>query len=223
MEKTLIYNSVTICHDEFPVFIDADLTVNKGELVYITGPVGCGKTSLLKSIFGEVTILNGHAEVLGYDMKRTKISDLPDLRRQLGLVHQDLKLLPDRTIFENLDFVLRATDWKDKGERKARIEELLQWVGLSEVKEHYPHELSGGQKQSICICRALLNRPKMILADEPTGHLDQESGERVIALLDEARRQYGCSVIIVTHNLQWPEDFPGTLYRVNASKIELVK
>lgn len=222
MEKTLIYDRVTICHEDFPVLVNASLSVERGELVYITGPVGSGKTSLLKSIFGEVTVQYGYAEVLGYDMLMTRANQLPELRRQLGLVHQDLKLLPDRTINENLDFVLRATDWKDKDRRQARIDELLEWVGLTEMKDHYPHELSGGQKQSICICRALLNRPKMILADEPTGHLDQENGERVIALLDEARRQYCCSVIIVTHNYQWPEDFPGTLYRVNNRQLERV-
>jgi cell division transport system ATP-binding protein len=181
-------------------------------MIYLTGLVGSGKSTLLSSMYGNTPIHKGQAMVLGNDMKRIKSSKLQSLRRQIGIVHQELRLLSDRTIYENLDFVLRATDWDKKSLRKERIEEVLEWVKLSDTTKCYPHELSGGQKQCICVARAMLNHPELILADEPTGQLDAESGERVMALLDEIRRRANCTLVISTHNLQWPEIFPGTTY-----------
>lgn len=209
---TINYNSVQLCHDKRPILSDVNLQAHSGDMVYLTGLVGSGKSTLLSSMYGNTPIYTGQAMVLGNDMKRIKSSKLQSLRRQIGIVHQELRLLSDRTIYENLDFVLRATDWDKKSLRKERIEEVLEWVNLSDTTKCFPHELSGGQKQCICVARAMLNHPELILADEPTGQLDTESGERVMALLDEIRRRANCTLIISTHNLQWPEIFPGIIY-----------
>lgn len=209
---TINYNSVQLCHDKRTILSDVNLQAHSGDMIYLTGLVGSGKSTLLSSMYGNTPIHKGQAMVLGNDMKRIKSSKLQSLRRQIGIVHQELRLLSDRTIYENLDFVLRATDWDKKSLRKERIEEVLEWVKLSDTTKCYPHELSGGQKQCICVARAMLNHPELILADEPTGQLDTESGERVMALLDEIRRRANCTLVISTHNLQWPEIFPGTTY-----------
>ncbi len=209
---TINYNSVQLCHDKRTILSDVNLQAHSGDMIYLTGLVGSGKSTLLSSMYGNTPIHKGQAMVLGNDMKRIKSSKLQSLRRQIGIVHQELRLLSDRTIYENLDFVLRATDWDKKSLRKERIEEVLEWVKLSDTTKCYPHELSGGQKQCICVARAMLNHPELILADEPTGQLDAESGERVMALLDEIRRRANCTLVISTHNLQWPEIFPGTTY-----------
>lgn len=218
----IIYNNVRINHGDHVVLDNVSFQTQRGEMVYLVGQVGSGKTSLLKSIYGGLAIEHGHANVLGRDMNNIRTNALPALRRQLGIVHQDLRLLPDRTVYDNLDFVLRATDWKDRAQRQKRIQEVLDWVGLSDRANKYPHELSGGQQQCICIARACLNRPEIILADEPTGHLDAENGERVLALLDEIRRQENCTVIISTHNMQWPDFFPGTVYQCQNGKLCLM-
>lgn len=206
------YKNVRLCHYNRTVLKDVNLVADKGEMIYLTGQVGSGKSTLLGSMYGEGEYAEGTAVVLGEDLAMGKSSRLPALRRKLGIVHQELRLLPDRTIHDNLDFVLRATDWRNKAEREARIVEVLEWVGLEDVGNKFPHQLSGGQKQCICIARAVLNRPALILADEPTGQLDSENGERVMALLDEVRRQEQATVIVSTHNLQWPDFFPGTVY-----------
>lgn len=206
------YKNVRLCHYNRTVLKDVNLVADKGEMIYLTGQVGSGKSTLLGSMYGEGEYAEGTAVVLGEDLVLGKSSRLPALRRKLGIVHQELRLLPDRTIHDNLDFVLRATDWRNKAELEARIAEVLEWVGLEDVGNKFPHQLSGGQKQCICIARAVLNRPALILADEPTGQLDSENGERVMALLDEVRRQEQATVIVSTHNLQWPDFFPGTVY-----------
>lgn len=206
------YKDVRLCHYGRTVLQSVTLTVDKGEMIYLTGQVGSGKSTLLGSMYGEGEYANGQAIVLEQDLAHGKHSRLPALRRKIGIVHQELRLLPDRTVHDNLDFVLRATDWGKKNQREARIAEVLEWVGLETVAQKFPHELSGGQKQCICIARAVLNRPSLILADEPTGQLDSENGERVMALLDEVRRQEHAAVIVSTHNLQWPDFFPGTVY-----------
>ena len=206
------YKNVRLCHYNRTVPKDVNLVADKGEMIYLTGQVGSGKSTLLGSMYGEGEYAEGTAVVLGEDLALGKSSRLPALRRKLGIVHQELRLLPDRTIHDNLDFVLRATDWRNKAELEARIAEVLEWVGLEDVGNKFPHQLSGGQKQCICIARAVLNRPALILADEPTGQLDSENGERVMALLDEVRRQEQATVIVSTHNLQWPDFFPGTVY-----------
>lgn len=217
----LKYTDVELYQGEHLVLSKVNFCVEEGEMVYLTGPVGSGKSSLLKSIYGELPIESGTAEVLGFNMMKFKTKHQPALRRQMGIVFQDFQLLPDRTVHRNLDFVLRSTGWKKQKERDKRIVEVLEMVKLSDKKDKFIYELSGGEQQRICIARAILNNPKVILADEPTGNLDSENGELILALLDEIRRQDNAAVIVSTHNMQWPEYFPGTVYRCEDAKLIL--
>ena len=180
--------------------------------MYLVGKVGSGKTSLLKTFYGELDIASGEAEVLGYDMLHIKRKHIPQLRRKLGIVFQDFQLLTDRTVYDNLEFVLRATGWKSKGEIKDKIEEVLNLVGMSNKGYKLPNELSGGEQQRIVIARAVLNSPEIILADEPTGNLDSETGH-VIAELLHGISEAGALVVMTTHNLQLLREFPGKVYR----------
>ena len=215
----LNYTDVDIFQGEHLVLGKVNFHVDEGEMVYLTGPVGSGKSSLLKSIYGEVAVEGGSAEVLGFDMMRLKTRHQPALRRQMGIVFQDFQLLHDRTVNLNLDFVLRATGWKQKSERDRQIAEVLGMVQLEDKKNKFIFELSGGEQQRVCIARAILNNPKVILADEPTGNLDADNGELILALLDEIRRQNHTAIILSTHNMQWPEYFPGTVYRCAAASL----
>lgn len=205
------YENVEISHPKHPILADCTLTVNEGELVYIVGAVGSGKTSLLRSIYGDLIPRSGKAEVLGIDLMNLKSSKLPELRRMIGMDFQDFHFLPDMTVGENLDFVLRATGWKDKDERRCRIIEVLEQVGMPEKINSYTFELSAGQKQLASIARAILNNPKLILADEPTCNLDAECGESIIQLLNSLTAN-GSAVIVTTHNRTWPEKYSGTIY-----------
>ncbi|MBP1531602.1 MAG: ATP-binding cassette domain-containing protein [Bacteroidaceae bacterium] len=214
------YNEVQICQDERVVLSDINLEILEGQFIYILGEVGCGKTSLLKTIYGELPIAAGKAQVLDFDMTAMKARRLPKLRRQLGIIFQDFQLLRDRTVDENLDFVLRATGWKKKIDRERRIIEVLEQVGLPDKTRHMPYELSGGEQQRVCIARALLNQPKLLLADEPTANLDIDNGTRVMELLNDIRRQ-GTTVIMTTHNEQWVKAFPGIVWRCRNGKINI--
>lgn len=217
----LKYTDVELYQGEHLVLSKVNFCVEEGEMVYLTGPVGSGKSSLLKSIYGELPIDSGSAEVLGFDMMKFKTKHQPALRRQMGIVFQDFQLLPDRTVHRNLDFVLRSTGWKKQAERDKRIVEVLEMVKLADKKDKFIYELSGGEQQRICIARAILNKPKVILADEPTGNLDSDNGALILALLDEIRRQDNTAIILSTHNMQWPESFPGTVYRCEDAKLIL--
>ena len=213
MEEALIkYNDVEISQQDFNVLNHVTFQLNKGEFVYLIGKVGSGKSSLLKTIYGELDIASGEAEVLGYDMTTIKQKNIPQLRRQLGIVFQDFQLLTDRSVHDNLDFVLRATGWTDKVAINDRIEEVLQLVGMNHKGYKFPNELSGGEQQRIVIARAVLNSPDIILADEPTGNLDVETGKAIVELLHNIC-QSGSSVIMTTHNLQLLNEYPGRVYR----------
>ena len=216
----LNYKDVDIYQDEHLVLGKVNFSVEEGEMVYLTGPVGSGKSSLLKTIYGELPVEGGKAEVLGFNMSRFKTKQQPALRRQMGIVFQDFQLLRDRTVQRNLDFVLRSTGWKKKADREKRIVEVLEMVKLADKKDKFIYELSGGEQQRIGIARAILNNPKVILADEPTGNLDAENGELILALLDEIRRQNNTAIILSTHNMQWPEFFPGSVYRCEDAKLD---
>ena len=203
---------VEIHQQELCVLNDVNLELHKGEFVYLVGKVGSGKTSLLKTFYGELDIASGEAEVLGYDMLHIKRKHIPQLRRKLGIVFQDFQLLTDRTVYDNLEFVLRATGWKSKGEIKDKIEEVLNLVGMSNKGYKLPNELSGGEQQRIVIARAVLNSPEIILADEPTGNLDSETGHAIAELL-HGISEAGALVVMTTHNLQLLREFPGKVYR----------
>jgi len=208
MSELLVYKNVEIDQADQIVLHDINLTVQSGEMIYLLGKVGSGKSSLMKTIYGALPIAAGEAQVLGYDMTRIKRRKLPYLRRRLGIIFQDYKLLTDRSVEENLLFVLRATGWKNKTLMSNHVHEVLQQVGMDTKAYKKPYELSGGEQQRVVIARALLNSPEMILADEPTGNLDVETGREIMDLL-YAISQAGITVIMSTHNRQWPELYPG--------------
>ena len=202
---------VELYQDDEKVLEHVNFCVNENDFIYIVGKVGSGKSSLLKSLYGELPLESGEAEVLGFNMSRLRNRHIPQLRRQLGIVFQDFQLLHELTVRNNLDFVLRATGWKKKL-RPARIQEVLALVGLEDKADKYPHELSGGEQQRVCIARALLNHPKVILADEPIGNLDPETSRHIMHILQAAREQ-GTAIVMVTHNLHVLNEFPGIVYR----------
>lgn len=202
------YKNVAIHQADQIVLHDVNLKVENGEMIYLLGKVGSGKSSLMKTIYGALPIASGEARVLEYDMTKIRRRKLPYLRRRLGIIFQDYKLLTDRSVEENLLFVLRATGWKDKKLMHAHVHEVLEQVGMETKAYKKPYELSGGEQQRVVIARALLNSPEMILADEPTGNLDAETGKEIMDLL-YAISQAGITVLMSTHNLNWPEQYPG--------------
>ncbi len=181
------------------VLSNVNINIDKGEFVYLIGKVGSGKTSLVKTINGQIPLAEGKGIVAGYDLSKLKRKDIPRLRRKLGIVFQDFQLLTDRSVYANLEFVLKATGWKQKKDIAQRIGEVLEKVGLGTKGYKMPHQLSGGEQQRVVIARALLNDPEIILADEPTGNLDPETSEDIIKLLKEISRS-GRAVIVATHN-----------------------
>lgn len=206
------YHAVHIHQQEMIVLEDVNLDIGNGEFVYLIGPVGSGKSSLMKTMYGELDIADGSAEVLGYDMRRIKRGQIPALRKRIGIVFQDFQLLIDRNVHDNLDFVLRATGWRERSAREQRIREVLEQVGMETKGYKMPHELSGGEQQRIVIARAILNSPEIILADEPTGNLDVETGKRIVELL-RSIRDAGSTVIMSTHNLSLLDAFPARAFR----------
>lgn len=222
MDEPLIrYKNVNINQQELGVLEDVNLELNKGEFVYLIGKVGSGKTSLLKTIYGELDIQSGNAEVLGYNMSNIKRKHIPQLRRRLGIVFQDFQLLTDRNVHSNLSFVLRATGWSNKIAIKERIDEVLDQVGMTGKGYKMPNELSGGEQQRIVIARAILNRPEIILADEPTGNLDSETGRQIVELLKSICAS-GSAIMMTTHNLHLLSEYPGIVYRFENHQIKEV-
>lgn len=192
------------------VLHDVNLNINKGEFVYITGKVGSGKSSLVKTLYAELPIAEGEANVMGYDLTTLKAKHTPELRRKLGIIFQDFQLLTDRSIDANLRFVLKATGWKNEFDIDRRIKEVLELVGMETKGYKMPNELSGGEQQRIAIARAILNNPELILADEPTGNLDNETSCQITELLHSICKN-GSTVIMITHNLNLIEKYPGRL------------
>ncbi|MCI5783052.1 MAG: ATP-binding cassette domain-containing protein [Bacteroidales bacterium] len=201
------YNDVEILRKELVVLKHVTMSVEAGEFIYLIGKVGSGKSSLMKSMYAEIPIYTGTANVLDYNLVDINKKDIPFLRRKIGIVFQDFQLLTDRNVYSNLRFVLEATGWKNQEEIDTRIEEVLTQVGMLNKSYKMPHELSGGEQQRIVIARALLNKPVLILADEPTGNLDPETGEQIVARLHKIASE-GTAVIMATHNLQLVEQFP---------------
>lgn len=201
------YRDVEILRKELVVLKHVDFTLSEGEFVYLIGKVGSGKSSLLKTMYAEIPVTSGEARVMDVDLVGIRRKDIPMLRREIGIVFQDFQLLTDRNVYENLKFVLDATGWKDRDAKDERIDEVLRHVGMATKSYKMPHELSGGEQQRIVIARALLNKPKLILADEPTGNLDPATGDRIVKHLREISEQ-GTAVIMATHNLQLVEQYP---------------
>jgi cell division transport system ATP-binding protein len=212
MESNLLinYEGVEICRDENIILKDICLEVRKGEFLYIIGKVGSGKTSLLKTLYYEMPVRKGDARIFNYDLRKIKNREVPFLRRKIGIVFQDFQLLIDRSVEKNLQFVLKATGWKDKNAVNKRINEVLEQVGMVNKGYKMPHELSGGEQQRIVIARALLNSPELILADEPTGNLDPETGSKIVQLLHDISDN-GTTVIMTTHNYHLVQNFPGKI------------
>ncbi len=207
MEAVIDYRNVQINRDSLIALRDATITVAPGEFVYLIGKVGSGKSSLLKSIYADIPVASGSAHVLDYDLSMIKRREIPYLRRRIGIVFQDFRLLSDRSVRDNMLFVLHATGWKDRHAIDERIERVLKDVGMLTKSHKLPHELSGGEQQRMAIARALLNDPQIILADEPTGNLDPETGESIVRHLHEVARR-GTAVLMATHNMSLVEQFP---------------
>ena len=208
MDELIRYKNVTIHQADQIVLHDVNLTVERGQMIYLLGKVGSGKSSLMKTMYGALPIQVGEARVLDYDMMHIRRRQLPYLRRRLGIIFQDYKLLTDRSVKENLLFVLRATGWKDKALMEQHVREVLEQVGMETKAYKKPYELSGGEQQRVVIARALMNSPEIILADEPTGNLDAETGQEIMELLYSIC-QAGITVLMSTHNRLWPELYPG--------------
>jgi cell division transport system ATP-binding protein len=207
------YKKVRIFQEDVCVLNDVDFHVEEGEFIYIIGKVGSGKSSLLKTTYCELDIESGEqATVLDRDIMNIRRREIPALRKEMGIIFQDFQLLHDRTVAKNLRFVLKATGWKNKKEIEERIDEVLEMVGMQEKKNKMPHELSGGEQQRIAIARAILNKPKIIIADEPTGNLDPETATYIIDLLRQIS-QTGTAIVMTTHNIPMLDKFPGIVYR----------
>lgn len=207
----LEYKNVDIYHREMMVLSDVNLSVEAGQYIYLCGKVGSGKSSLLKTMYAELPVKNGEARIFDYDLLKIKKKDIPLLRRKVGIVFQDFQLLPDRSVSDNLEFVLRATGWKKKRQIDDQIKFVLDTVGMPNKGYKWPHQLSGGEQQRIVIARALLNSPQLILADEPTGNLDPETGSELMQLLHSISAG-GTAVLMATHNMQFVDQFPGKKY-----------
>jgi len=207
------YQNVNIYQEDKVILSNVNFQADEGEFIYFIGKVGSGKSSLLQSMYQEIDIFEADkAEILDFDLMTIRRKDIPSLRRQMGIVFQNFQLLTDRNVYKNLRFVLKATGWNDKKRIDQRIDEVLTAVGMKGSEEKYPHELSGGEQQRIGIARALLNNPKLILADEPTGNLDPETAENIIDLLKSISLS-GTTVIMSTHNILLLDRFPGTVYQ----------
>lgn len=213
------YKGVDILRNEHVVLKDVNFSVDPGEMVYLVGRVGSGKSSLLKTLYGEVPVTSGEARIFDYDLRNLRRRDIPFLRRRIGIVFQDFQLLMDRTAYANLEFVLEATGWKDREARDERIDQVLREVGMLTKAYKMPHELSGGEQQRIVIARALLNRPELILADEPTGNLDPATSEQIMAHLYDIARNTDTAVIMATHNLTMLDTFPGRTLRCDGKEL----
>lgn len=206
------YNKVNVWQETQEVLSETTFSIDEGEFVYIIGKVGSGKSSLLKTMYGELPIHDGEATVMDTNLATLKPKHLPELRRKLGIIFQDFQLLTDRTVEDNLRFVLKATGWKDKQEISERIQQVLTLVGMETKGYKLPSELSGGEQQRIAIARAILNRPKLVLADEPTGNLDVDTSKSITELLQRLVKEFNSTVIMITHNVHLLEQYTGRVF-----------
>ena len=212
------FKNVTINQNKQTILSDVNIEVESGEFVFLIGKTGTGKSSLIKTLYADLPLSNGTARVSDFDLGKIKQKQIPFLRRKLGVVFQDFKLLNDRSIFENLSFVLKATGWKDKIKIKNRIEEVLASLGVDGISHKYVFELSGGEQQRVAIARALLNSPELIIADEPTGNLDPQTSLEIMEVF-RGLHQKGMTIIMATHDYNMIVKFPGKIFRCDDGKI----
>lgn len=212
MNSVIKFTDADITNGEATVVYGLDMEIAAGDLVYIIGKVGSGKTSIIRTIIAENTLKKGEGEVCGFKLNGMKSKDIPMLRRKLGVVFQDFQLLMDRSVEDNLAFVLKSTGWKDKRAMDRRIIEVLEAVGMSDKAHKQPHQLSGGEQQRIAIARAILNEPELIIADEPTGNLDEATADGILKLLREINKEKGTAIVMVTHNTGIVAKYPGRVF-----------
>ena len=222
-EKIIYFNKVGIKLNDNKALKNINLDIITKDFIYLIGKTGSGKSSILRTIYADFPLIQGEAEVLGYDLIKIKKKEIPNLRRKIGIIFQDFKLLPDRTVFKNLEFVLKATEWKKKEKIEERIDNVLEQVKMNDYKNRLPNELSGGEKQRVSIARALLNKPKLVLADEPTGNLDPATSLEIMNILNSINNQ-GTSIIMATHDYQLISKNPKKTIRIEDERIfELTK
>ena len=214
----LALNSATIYQNKQRILQEVSIAVSAGEFVFLIGKTGTGKSSLIKTLYGDLPLKEGSGSVVGYDLAKMKEREIPFLRRKLGVVFQDFKLLPDRSVFDNLHFVLKATGWKDKSKINSRIEEVLTDVGMAAVAPKYPFELSGGEQQRVAIARALLNTPSLIIADEPTGNLDPQTSLEIMEVFRKLHQE-GMTILMATHDYNMIVKFPGRILRCDEGSV----
>ena len=200
------------------ILSQVNIDVQAGEFVFLIGKTGTGKSSLIKTLYADLSLLQGQGSIVGYDLKSIRQKDIPYLRRKIGVVFQDFKLLPDRTVFDNLSFVLKATGWKDKTNIHARIQEVLKEVGMEGIEQKHPFALSGGEQQRVAIARALLNTPEIIIADEPTGNLDPQTSLEIMEVFQKLHQQ-GMTVLMATHDYNMIVKFPGKILRCDEGTV----
>ncbi len=218
MANHISLQDVNIYHGTNMVLHNINLTVHPGEFIYLIGKTGSGKSSLLKTLYGELLLKEGEGEIAGYNLSKLKRSQIPYLRRKLGIIFQDFQLLPDRSVFKNLEFVMKATGWKNKNEIRSRALDVLNMVGLASKDFKKPYELSGGEQQRLVIARAILNQPSVILADEPTGNLDPEVADGIYKLLKDITSQ-GTAVLMATHDYRMLEKYPSRILKIEKNTL----
>lgn len=220
MSETVVsLKNVNIYQGNSLILQDVNFTINKGEFVYLVGKTGTGKSSLLKTLYGELTLTEGEASVVGFNLRGMDWKKVPFLRRNLGVVFQDFQLLTDRNVHENLKFVLKATGWKDERLMEEKIADVLEKVGLKSKGFKMPFEMSGGEQQRVEIARALLNSPKLVLADEPTGNLDPETSDEIMQLLFQIAKDYGTSVVMATHDFIVINRYPSRMLKTENGRV----
>lgn len=212
MNNPISFSEAGIVNGETLVVYGLNMEVHPSDMVYIVGKVGTGKTSIIRTITGENPLLHGEGQVCGYNLRTLREKDIPYLRRRMGVVFQDFQLLMDRSVHDNLEFALNCTGWKDRHKTNERVMEALESVGMATKAHKMPHQLSGGEQQRVAIARAILNEPELIIADEPTGNLDEETSEEILKLLQKINREKGTAIVMVTHNRSICRRYPGRVF-----------